>query len=80
MPDHECIRCNQYTTDLRQCPLCEEDVCEVCRPGHNMAHYHGPQIVEAIEAGDDARVRRLIHAVNGTTPELVPFVRYPIPE
>jgi len=77
MADHECIACNEYHDDLRQCEYCEEDVCPACDVRHEQRHIFGPAMFEAFEAGDGARMRRLVHAVNGTTPELVPFVSSP---
>lgn len=74
----ECIACNEYSADLRQCTVCEEDVCETCWGAHDKAHYHGPAIVEALQNGDMARVKRLVCDVHGVTPELVPFLCSPV--
>ena len=80
MDNHECIACRDghFHVDLRQCPICEEDVCPVCWGVHDRAHYHGPAIVEALQGGDMARVKRLVCDVHGVTPEIVPFLCDPI--
>jgi len=78
MPEFNCIVCDNRFDVIKQCPICEEDVCETCWHAHDKAHYHGPAIVEALEKGDMARVKRLVCSVHGVTPEIVPFLCTPI--
>ena len=76
--DHECIECEQYSPDLKQCPICEEDICPACWGKHDAAHQFGPRIVAAIENGDDKALVEWIRTVNSTVLAITPFTRNPI--